>query len=408
MELSIEKKSSPLWQFLIYFVMLCFTFISTPKTGMTHLISRAIQLIEVIFFATLIIKNYKQGLRVYGFNSGVNLWWLFYTILAYLFSSSMGLTPCFQWMNVMIFLLLGTCYWQHNYIESLKYIATVFSFLIYLNTILLLLFPDGLWIDTEWVGRGNPTRYLFGNYNQIGFVSLLGITTQAMYTFYSGKGRLNLYIILLLSIGSVVFVGSMTSFIGLSIFAAYILLHKHIRHPRIYVWIFTIVYLLFFFFIVWYGNSIEEIKWAAQFIEQQLSKDTTFTFRTLIWENAVYMIQKSPWIGHGIQSVEWNDVYLEASGPHNLWLMLLLQGGRILCISFITIVVYIVHKALKTRTMTSILGVVSLCVLFIMSMFETYFIAQIFLLLQFVYYATFTPNPDTITEDANNPQITKI
>ena len=114
MELSIEKKSSPLWQFLIYFVMLCFTFISTPKTGMTHLISRAIQLIEVIFFATLIIKNYKQGLRVYGFNSGVNLWWLFYTILAYLFSSSMGLTPCFQWMNVMIFLLLGTCYWQHN------------------------------------------------------------------------------------------------------------------------------------------------------------------------------------------------------------------------------------------------------------------------------------------------------
>lgn len=304
MELSIEKKSSPLWQFLIYFVMLCFTFISTPKTGMTHLISRAIQLIEVIFFATLIIKNYKQGLRVYGFNSGVNLWWLFYTILAYLFSSSVGLTPCFQWMNVMIFLLLGTCYWQHNYIESLKYIATVFSFLIYLNTILLLLFPDGLWIDTEWVGRGNPTRYLFGNYNQIGFVSLLGITTQAMYTFYSGKGRLNLYIILLLSIGSVVFVGSMTSFIGLSIFAAYILLHKHIRHPRIYVWIFTIVYLLFFFFIVWYGNSIEEIKWAAQFIEQQLSKDTTFTFRTLIWENAVYMIQKSPWIGHGIQSVE--------------------------------------------------------------------------------------------------------
>ena len=120
------------------------------------------------------------------------------------------------------------------------------------------------------------------------------------------------------------------------------------------------------------------------------------------------MIQKSPWIGHGIQSVEWNDVYLEASGPHNLWLMLLLQGGRILCISFITIVVYIVHKALKARTMTSILGLVSLCVLFIMSMFETYFIAQIFLLLQFVYYATFTPNPDTITEDANNPQITKI
>jgi O-antigen ligase len=285
----------------------------------------------------------------------------------------------------------------------------IYKFLhVYLNTILLLLFPDGLWIDTEWVGRGNPTRYLFGNYNQIGFVSLLGITTQAMYTFYSGKGRLNLYIILLLSIGSVVFVGSMTSFIGLSIFAAYILLHKHIRHPRIYVWIFIIVYLLFFFFIVWYGNSIEEIKWAAQFIEQQLSKDTTFTFRTLIWENAVYMIQKSPWIGHGIQSVEWNDVYLEASGPHNLWLMLLLQGGRILCISFITIVVYIVHKALKARTMTSILGVVSLCVLFIMSMFETYFIAQIFLLLQFVYYATFTPNPDTITEDANNPQITKI
>jgi O-antigen ligase len=179
----------------------------------------------------------------------------------------------------------------------------------------------------------------------------------------------------------------MTSAVGLSILAMYLLVHKFIKRPKIYLAAFIVVYILFFMLIVWYGNSIEEIKIATNFIEGTLSKDTSFSYRTTIWGNAVYKISQSPWIGYGVQNVEWNMTYLDGSGPHNLWLMLLLQGGVSLCSAFVFIVVHIVRHALKTPGYSTTLSVVSICVVFIMSLFETYPIVPIFVLLQFVYYS---------------------
>jgi O-antigen ligase len=388
--------------------MIGFTFISMPKNEMTYLVSRAIQAIELLFFIILFVQFSKRPQRLNRFNMSVNLWWFLYTLLTYLFVAGVGLTPCFRWLNVVIFLLLGSCYWKENFEDSLKYIAHAFSFLIYLNAILLIIFPEGLWFDTEWVGRGDATRYLFGNYNQIGFVCLLGITTQAMYTLSTKQGKFNLILLIVISLASVIGVGSMTSTVGLTILAGYILIHKRIKRPRIYLWIFLTLYIAFFYIFIWYSTSIEEVQLITKFIEGTLSKDSSFSGRTNIWANAVAKIQENPWIGYGVQTTEWNDRFLEGSGPHNLWLMLLLQGGWILCISFIIILVILIHKALKAQNTTSTIGVVSLCVLFIMSLFETYFIAQIFLVLQFLYYASHMSNPNIIAKETNNSQVINI
>jgi O-antigen ligase len=279
------------------------------------------------------------------------------------------------------------CYWQHDIENSYKYIATTFSILIYLNAILFFLFPDGLWIDHNWQGTGDSTRHLFGNYNQTGFVCLIGITAQAMYTLTTKRGVLNLFALIIVSLGSVIYIGSMTSSIGLSILAIYIIFHKFIKRPKIYLSIFTVLYVLFFAVIIWYGNSIEEISLMTKFIENILSKDTTFTSRTYIWSNAVYKIQQSPWIGYGLQDVKWNMTYLAGSGPHNLLLTLLLQGGVILCGGFLINIIYVVREALKATNGVGVLGVVSICVLLLMSLFEAYNIVQTFLFLQLVYYS---------------------
>jgi hypothetical protein len=45
------KTPLPSWQMLIYLIMIGFTFISMPKNEMTFLVSRAIQAIELLFFA---------------------------------------------------------------------------------------------------------------------------------------------------------------------------------------------------------------------------------------------------------------------------------------------------------------------------------------------------------------------
>ena len=304
------------------------------------------------------------------------------------------------WMNIIIFLLLGSCYWQHNLQECLRYITISLSILRYLNVILLILFPDGLWIDPEWTGRGSSTRHLFGNYNQIGFVCLLGITAQALYTFSSHKGKFNLFLLTAASIFSVVFVGSMTSAVSLSLFAIFLLFHKIIKHPKRLLTCFLICYVTFFTLIVWHGYSIDEVSLATRFIEGTLSKDTSFSNRTIIWENAVELIKQSPWIGYGIQNVDWNDAYLGGSGSHNIWLMLLLQGGIIICFTFIGITFFSIKRALKTPSAITTLAVIALYILFIMSLFETYYIAQIFLLLQFIYYS-----PLIVQEKENNQSI---
>ena len=395
-----QQSYASIWQPFIYLTMIGFTFIAMPKSDSTYLLARCVQVVEVLFFITLLVQYLKQTIQINEFNWRANIWWLLYTVIAYVYTSSnIGLTPLFKWLNIIIFLLLGVCYWQHDMENSLRYISIVFSILIYLNALLLLIFPDGLWTDYEWISSGDPRRYLFGNYNQMGFVCLLGITAQGMYTFATKNMQFNLFLLIVISLGTVIYIGSMTSAVGLSLLGLYILLHKHIKHPKIYLIVFGIIYIIFMLVIVWAGNSIAEVDILKHFIENVLSKDTTFTRRTDIWSNAVYKIRQSPWIGYGVQDIVWNMRHINGSGPHNLWLLLLLHGGIVLCIAFIANVIFVIKKALQSQTLPSMLGVVSICVLFIMSLFEAYNLLQIFLLLQLVYYSPLLSNSSEPTND---------
>jgi O-antigen ligase len=114
--------------------------------------------------------------------------------------------------------------------------------------------------------------------------------------------------------------------------------------------------------------------------------------------NDVELIQQSPWIGYGVQNVEWNDQHLEGSGAHNMLLTLLLQGGLFLTSIFIFIVLLSVTRAYKARHKATTLGIVSLCILFLMSLFEAYYIQQVFLLLQFVFYSSLI-SPDQYSDN---------
>jgi O-antigen ligase len=224
-----------------------------------------------------------------------------------------------------------------------------------------------------------------------------------MYTLATKEGKKNLFFLIIVSLWSVIKVGSMTSAVGLSILAMYICFNKYIKRPLLWLIIFLILYIAFFITFIWLGNSIQEIHLVTSFIEGSLSKDSSFSGRTSIWCNAVYEIQQSPWIGHGVQNVEWNDQHLEGSGAHNMLLTLLLQGGLLITSIFLTIVLFSATKAYKAYHKASILSIVSLCVLFLMSLFEAYYIQQVFLLLQFVFYSSYIPsNLNSVNEEKIN------
>jgi O-antigen ligase len=198
----------------------------------------------------------------------------------------------------------------------------------------------------------------------------------------------------------------MTSSIGIFLITGYIIFNRLFQKPKGWLIAFAVIYTLTFIFIFWYGNDIEQIKWATTFVEETLSKDTTFSKRTVIWANAVDLIKESPLFGYGIQNVEWNDTHLEGSGAHNLWVMLLLNGGWVMCISFILIMLYAVREALTAQSKATSTAVMALCVLFVMAFFEAYNIIYIFLYLQIVYYTSSIPQQIEASEQADLPSNT--
>lgn len=387
-ELSIGAK---IGQFFIYLLIIGVTLIAFPSNDLTVMLVRCVQALELVILGILILPKIQQVIKFDKFNLMVIGWWIFYVVNTFLHPSDVGITPVFTLMNVMIFLLLGTKYWTQDMRSSLKGLIYIFSALVYINAVLLILYPEGLWEDPNWVDRGNPTRYLFGNQNQTGFVCFLAIATQCIYTFAYKKGYFNLILLTIISLVSVLFLGSMTSAIGIFLMMAYMLCNRLFKYPKGWLIAFAVIYTLLFTFIVWYGNDIEQIKWATAFVEDTLSKDTTFSKRTVIWANAVDWIKESPLVGYGIQNAEWNDDHLEGSGAHNLLVMLLLNGGFVFCLSFLYIVIYAVREALTVHSKATTAAVMSLCVLLVMAFFETYSIIYFFLYLQIIYYSASIP-----------------
>lgn len=387
-ELSIRAK---IGQFFIYLLIIGVTLIAFPTNDLTVMMVRCVQALELLVLGILVLPKIQQVIKFDKFNLMVIGWWICYVVNTFLHPSDVGITPVFTLMNVMIFLLLGAKYWTQDMRSSLKGLVYIFSALVYINAVLLILYPEGLWEDPNWVDRGNPTRYLFGNQNQTGFVCFLAIATQCIYTFAYKKGYFNLILLTIISLVSVLFLGSMTSAIGIFLMMAYMLCNRLFKYPKGWLIAFAVIYTLTFTFIVWYGNDIEQIKWATAFIEDTLSKDTTFSKRTVIWANAVDWIKESPLVGYGIQNAEWNDDHLEGSGAHNLLVMLLLNGGFVFCLSFLYIVIYAVREALTVHSKATTAAVMSLCVLLVMAFFETYSIIYFFLYLQIIYYSASIP-----------------
>lgn len=376
--------------------MISFTVIAYKKTDAAYLYARTIQAVLVLLLGYLLLSSLRQGkLKVSMYERIVHLWWIILLAITLYNQSEVWLTTIFNWMNVTIFLLIGRKYWCEDAQHSLKILASVFSCLVYLNVVLLILYPDGLWTDTSWVGTGDSTRYLFGNYNAMGVVCLCALIIQSAYTFLSHKGYGNLFGLVICSLFIVIFVGSATSTIGISLITLYIIFHKQIKHPFVFIIAFWGIYIAFIVLIVFMGNTIEDYPLALYFVENILEKNATFTTRTDIWLDTIDLISKHPWIGYGYRSVEWNAQQIGASGPHNLWLEIMLYGGIIAVSGFLVLILQSMISIYRSNTTAATVVGVGLCVLMLMSLFETYSMILIFLVLQIAYYTIYFSKPTT-------------
>lgn len=251
---------------------------------------------------------------------------------------------------------------------------------------LYIVFPEGLWYEESWIGTGDKARYLFGNYNQTGIVSLIALMVSGAYTLQTGRGKTNMLFLSLASLGTIAAMGSTTSTVGILLVVLYFYLQKAVKHPYLWICLFLVAYIVFFALIVWQGNAIDDWPLLASFVENVLGKNTTFTMRIYLWLRSVALIIDNPWTGYGVQGVEWMVDQIGGSGPHNLWLMILLEGGLVLCALFIAIIVKLFVSAFRHDSSRSAYMVVCVSVALLMSLFETYHYVCIFSIFVIAYY----------------------
>lgn len=138
--------------------------------------------------------------------------------------------------------------------------------------------------------------------------------------------------------------------------------------------------------IVWQGKDLQDWPLLSDFVVNVLHKDTSFSSRIYLWMNSVKLILESPIIGYGARSTDWMIENVHGSGPHNLWLMMLLEGGLVSCILMIGIFLKLFTLSKQCNNIIGAYLAVCLSVLLLMSLFETYYIICLFFIIVIAYY----------------------
>ena len=384
-----ENRKNPVSLRLIglYAFLICPFIIAYPNTDLSYWVTRFLQAVCVVIWCIL---QHTNGLRFIRenryFRLTIHVWWIFLIVNTFYQVPTFQLTQIYYWIAIWNFMLMAEIYWRRDFIRHLYHIGILFSILIYLNTFLYILFPHGLWFDTEWIGYGEKNRYLFGNYNQTGLIGLVSLLTWGTYTIFSGRGYTNMYLLIINVLAVVVAMGSKTSSVGILLVAGFYMMRRFIKHPFRWIFLFALLYILFFVVIVWQGQDLQDWPLLSDFVVNVLHKDTSFSSRIYLWMNSVKLILESPIIGYGARSTDWMIENVHGSGPHNLWLMMLLEGGLVSCILMIGIFLKLFTLSKQCNNIIGAYLAVCLSVLLLMSLFETYYIICLFFIIVIAYY----------------------
>ncbi len=265
----------------------------------------------------------------------------------------------------------------------IKSCGFVYSVIIYANLAIMILFPNWMY---EAVRTGDAFL-LGGNYNQMGSRMICAIVTSVVCVRYSKWWILNSVLVILISIFTLLIVGSMTSIANILLYSLFCLVPS-LRLRKLAIMALFSVFLFFQIFIVFYGEGIHHNELAVYIIEDVLGKDITFTGRTFLWDRSLTLIGDSPIIGYGYLDKDWFTTYLhsKAIGPHDFILAQLLQGGGLLLGVYLAICVIAIKRLLKFFDSTASYILMGVFVLMFIMVMEFYHVFFIMYLLSLAYY----------------------
>lgn len=274
-------------------------------------------------------------------------------------------------------------YYKNQTKLLMQSLAIGFSFCIYANLFLPLLFPDIIFSANNFLN----SFLLGGNHNQMGGRILVGIAVNLLCIPYHRRWLINSVFLIIVSILTLGLVMSMTSLAAISAFVIIILFPTRQLKKAL-----AIAYLAFFVlfqvFIVFSGEGLHNNELAVYVIEDLLGKDMTFTGRTTLWDAAARVFADSPLIGYGFVDKDWyfTNMTTYAIGPHNFVYALLIYGGITLLGLFVIILFVAIRKLLQQADNMALMLFLAIDTYMMMSAMEVYPLFFIFLLLTLAYY----------------------
>lgn len=232
---------------------------------------------------------------------------------------------------------------KEQFKEKLNKLVLVLEILTFLNLIIILISPEGLY------NIGYARKYFLFDHVNIAIRYLLPGCCLEMIRSYLESNKIDKRCAFYLSsvILTLILTTPVTGIIGFIAFILAFLLTKKVNLIRKIIQPFnsvlgagTVSFLIIVVKIQIYFSS---------FIENVLHKDITFTGRTEIWQRTIDLISNNFLIGYGRLSIEDRINILNASSPHNQFLVIMFEGGILLLILTFIGMFYITKKLKKCR-----------------------------------------------------------
>jgi exopolysaccharide production protein ExoQ len=263
----------------------------------------------------------------------------------------------------------------------------IFRFMVYINFILLILYPNGVYTVSD-IYSSAVTRYNFlGLDNQTGPYFILLMSLSLCRQFSKGN-RIDLLCkmdILVCTI-STIYLWSATAIVGFFVFYLFYLLALKYNIVNLRA-SYKVIGVIFVIVVLFQGTTL-----LKPIFEGLLNKDVTLTGRTYIWKEAISMIFKNPLLGYGIQespNLVYFFVYQDYRTAHNEYLQILINGGIgciVLLLAQLSKVKQVINKP-KNRNRSSMILSAGIVALLVMMLTESY--GQMLCFYVMIFYSYF-------------------
>lgn len=231
---------------------------------------------------------------------------------------------------------------KYNCNGIIQLLSNLLSILMTINLFTMIVFPSGMRADLYY-NTENPLYFMVVDNGSALFllfcillIMLDGMINKSNFT----KKRKFLLIICVIS---AVLSRSATTIISVSVLVvALIFMYKSDLIKRCRPSVLFGLYALFFVYLVSMQNS-----GISKFVTEKIfHRSSNFSGRYVLWESALGMISKHPWIGYGRKVQDYIAAWGGYYSSHNYILELMLQGGMIATGQFLLLLVISIRKCL--------------------------------------------------------------